>query len=239
ACAGDAQVTIPEGLRAEEIRARIIDQTDLAEADVTKAFAATSSIGLPPYADGDLEGYLFPATYAVSRETTATGLLRHMVDAFTAKADSLNLEARAKQLGVSPHDVVVVASLVQAEARRSEDMPKVASVIYNRLKVDMPLQFDSALHYAVDSRGEVATSDSLRDIDSPYNTYRHTGLVPTAIDSPGEQAIEAALNPADTTYLYFVTVNLRTGETRFATSFAEHERNVARYDAYCETSDAC
>jgi UPF0755 protein len=103
----------------------------------------------------------------------------------------------------------------------------------------MPLQLDSTLHYAVDSRGVVQTSASLRAIDSPYNTYKHTGLPPTAIDSPGRLALEAALNPADTTYLYFVTVNLRTGETLFANTFAEHQANVQRLNQYCETSSAC
>jgi UPF0755 protein len=140
---------------------------------------------------------------------------------------------------VSPNDIVTIASLIQAEASRPQDMPKVASVIYNRLDIDMPLQFDSTLHYAVDSRGEVTTSDDLRNLDSPYNTYKHTGLPPTAIDSPGRDAIDAALHPAETDYLYFVTVNLATGETLFASTLAEHDQNVQKYYDYCATSDAC
>lgn len=238
-CPGEAQLTIPEGLRAMEILAHIVHATDIGKAEVDRAFAATSSLGLPSYADGDAEGYLFPATYDISKATRAADLLTAMVTKFTTEADTLGLQAKAGHLGVTPHDVVVVASLVQAEARRAQDMPKVASVIYNRLDAHMPLQFDSALHYAVDSRGEVQTSDNLRKLSSPYNTYTHLGLPPTPIDSPGAQAIRAALNPADTSYLYFVTVDLRTGETRFASTYAEHKRNVALYDAYCESSDAC
>ena len=238
-CPGQAQVTIPEGLRALEIVDRLATETDLSKSEVARTFAATTSLGLPSYADGDAEGYLFPATYDVSKKASASDVLTAMVDRFTAEAESLGLEAKAKQLGVSPHDVVVVASLVQAEASRPEDMPKVASVIYNRLDAGMALQLDSTLHYAVDSRGEVSTSKDLRNLASPYNTYTRTGLPPTAIDSPGEQAIAAALNPADTRYLYFVTVNLRTGETRFATTLSEHNRNVALLRHYCETSNAC
>ncbi len=238
-CRGDTQVTVPEGLRAAEILDRIVGTTDLSKAEVDRAFASTTGLGLPSYADGDAEGFLFPATYEVSTKTTADDLLGGMVDKFATEADSLQLEAMAKQLGVTPHEVVVIASLVQAEARRSEDMPKVASVIYNRLHSGMPLQLDSTLHYAVDSRGEVQTSDNLRDLVSRYNTYTHKGLPPTPIDSPGAQAIEAALAPAHTSYLYFVTVDLRTGETRFATTYSEHQRNVALYHQYCATSDAC
>jgi UPF0755 protein len=103
----------------------------------------------------------------------------------------------------------------------------------------MPLQLDSTLHYAVDSRGVVQTSRHLRSLRSAYNSYTHPGLPPTAIDSPGTRALQAALRPAHTTYRYFVTVNLRTGDTRFATTFAEHQRNVRLLHRYCETSDAC
>jgi UPF0755 protein len=149
------------------------------------------------------------------------------------------LGAKARELGISPHDAVVVASLVQAEARRVGDMAKVASVIYNRLGDGMRLQLDSTLHYAADSRGEVVASDDLRAINSPYNTYRRAGLPPTPIDSPGRSALQAALSPAATDYLYFVTVNLRTGDTRFASTFEAHTRNTDLYSSYCETSDAC
>jgi UPF0755 protein len=166
-------------------------------------------------------------------------VLKTMVDTFDQHAAAAKLEQGATALGRSPYDVLIVASLVQAEASRPQDMPKVASVIYNRLDAGMPLQLDSTLHYAVDSRGEVTTSDDLRDIDSPYNSYDLTGLPPTPIDSPGDAALEAALHPADTTYLYFVTVNLRTGKTLFAETLAEHNENRQKLTAYCQTSDEC
>lgn len=231
-------VTIPEGLRAKEILASIVEQTDFSAGQLKTAYDDTAALGLPAYANDDPEGYLYPSTYDLQAKTTAASLLKSMVAKYVEEADTLGLGDKAQQLGYSPTDIVTIASLVQAEAGAA-DMRKVASVIYNRLDIDMALQFDSTLHYAEDSRGEVSTSDDLRDIDSPYNTYKLTGLTPTPIDSPGEEALKAALDPAETDYRYFVTVNLATGKTKFAVSFADHLRNVEEYNAYCTTSDEC
>jgi peptidoglycan lytic transglycosylase G len=232
-------LTIPEGKRADEIVAAVANVGGFSQKSVQKAYDDTKALGLPEYADGDPEGFLFPATYNVAPNATPASVLKTMVDTFKQHADADKLEQGAAALGVSPYDVVKVASLIQAEASRPQDMPKVASVIYNRLDVDMPLQLDSTLHYAVDSRGEVTTSDDLRDLDSPYNTYRVTGLPPTPIDSPGDDAINAALHPADTNYRYFVTVNLRTGKTLFAETLAQHDANRQKLTEYCQTSDEC
>jgi UPF0755 protein len=238
-CPGEVSVTIPEGLRASETLDRIAHQTSLSRLALQRAFTSAHSLGLPSYAHGDAEGYLFPATYDVTTDMTASSLLAEMVHKFSVEANSLKLTARAASQGVSPHDAVIVASLVQAEARRPQDMPKVASVIYNRIDHEMPLQLDSTLHYAVESRGVVQTSTKLRHLNSPYNSYTHPGLPPTAINSPGVRALDAALSPAHTDYRYFVTVNLRTGDTRFASTFSEHKHNVALLHRYCETSSAC
>jgi UPF0755 protein len=238
-CPGESQLTIPEGLRASEILDRVAGDTSVSKAALRRTFTSARSLGLPRYAHGDAEGYLFPATYDVTDTMSASSVLSAMVKKFSAEAAVLGLTAKSRSLGVSAHDVVVVASLVQAEASRPEDMPKVASVIYNRLRDNMPLQLDSTLHYAVDSRGVVQTSPHLRSLKSAYNSYTHTGLPPTAIDSPGTRALQAALRPAHTRYRYFVTVNLRTGDTRFATTFAAHQHNVQLLHRYCETSDAC
>ena len=231
-------VTIPEGLRAKEVLAEIVEQTEFSKKQVTAAYADSSSLGLPDYAKGDPEGYLFPSTYDIAPGTSPADLLRAMVDRFEQESESLGLESAAKDLGVSPHDVVTIASLVQAEAG-SADMGKVSSVVYNRLAERMRLQFDSTLHYAVDSRGEVVAGKGLREIDSPYNTYTRKGLPPTPIDSPGVEALAAALEPADTNHRYFVTVNLKTGRTLFTQSYRQHLLNVEQYREYCETSDAC
>ena len=231
-------VTIPEGLRASEILASIADQTDFTTKQLQAAYDDTAALELPSYAKGNPEGYLFPSTYDVKKDTTAASLLHDMVARFKEQAETLDLEKKAKELGYGPGDLVTIASLVQAEAGTA-DMDKVASVVYNRLDIDMPLQFDSTLHYALNLRGNVTTSDEQRQSDSPYNTYLVTGLPPTPIDSPGADALEAALNPADTSYLYFVTVNLATGETKFAKTLAEHNQNVDEYHQYCTTSDEC
>jgi UPF0755 protein len=235
----DSTVTIPEGRRAKEILSTLAADTPLTAAALQKAFADTAALGLPSYAHGDAEGYLFPATYSVNPGTTAASLLHDMVRRFDQEAATVKLTSGAAALHLSPTDIVIVASLVQAEASRPQDMPKVARVIYNRLAQHMMLQFDSTLHYAVDSRGVVQTTQELRDLNTPYNTYKYYGLTPTAIDSPGQEALEAALHPAAGSWLYFVTVNLRTGDTRFATTLAEQDANEQLYFQYCQTSSAC
>jgi UPF0755 protein len=232
-------LTIPEGKRVNEIVALVADAGGWSEKEVQKALDNTKALDLPSYANGDPEGYLFPATYNIPPDATPADVLKLMVDEFKKRADAIGLEGGAAELGVDPGDVVKVASLIQAEASRAEDLPKVASVIYNRLDIGMALQLDSTLHYAVDSRGEIQTTDDLRDLDSPYNSYDVVGLPPTPIDSPGEDALKAALHPASTDFLYFVTVNLKTGETKFAETLAEHEQNRQEYLDYCETSDEC
>lgn len=232
-------VTVPEGLRAKEILDLIVSHTKFTAAKVGAAFADMQALGLPSYAKNDAEGYLYPATYSVTPGTTPAGLLREMTARFEEAATEVELTAGAEALHMSATEVVTVASLVQAEASRPQDMPKVARVIYNRLQDGMALQLDSTLHYAVDSRGVVQTTDQLRDLVTPYNTYTLTGLPPTPIDSPGESALKAALNPAKGSWRYFVTVNLRTGDSRFATSYAEHLHNVGLLHEYCQTSKAC
>lgn len=232
-------VTIPEGYRAEEALKVIVDKSRFSQQQVRHAYSKLEGSGLPAYAKGNAEGYLFPSTYNVEPGITAGDLLRQMVAQFDQYASAAHLPSRAAELGRTPAEVVTVASLVQAEARRPQDMPKVAAVIYNRLDKGMPLQLDSTLHYVEQSRGVVYTTPELRKLDSPYNTYRVVGLPPTPIDLPGADALDAALNPTDASYLYFVTVNLRTGETRFATSYVDHLRNVALYEQYCQTSDEC
>jgi UPF0755 protein len=162
-----------------------------------------------------------------------------MVARTVDEAASLHLAGKAKELGYSAHDVMTVASLVQAEARLDRDFPKVARVIYNRLDKKMPLQFDSTVHYATGKDGSVGTSAEARSSSSAYNTYRVAGLPPTPISAPGEQALKAALNPADGSWLYFVTTNPDTGETKFATSYAAHLENVAQFKKWCAQSTTC
>ena len=143
-----------------------------------------------------------------------------MVQRFGQEAASVNLPAAARHaqldsnLTQAEHDAIVVASLVQAEGGRVQDFPKIARVIYNRLNANMQLELDSTVMYALNTYGIMASSQQL-NVKTPYNSYRHYGLPPGPIDSPGDAAIQAALHPAHGTWLYFVTVNPKTGLTEF------------------------
>lgn len=232
-------VTLREGLTVEQTVAVLAKETDFSARQFEKVLRRPQAIGLPAYAQGNAEGYLFPATYQLPPNATPRSILTMMVDRFEQAAESLDLVAEAKALGTSPHDVMTVASLVQAEARFDKDFAKVSRVIYNRLEEPMPLQFDSTVHYAVGRDGGVGTSDDDRAVDSPYNTYRYPGLPPTPIMAPGEKAIDAALNPADGPWLYFVTTNPDTGVTKFAESYSDHLRNKAEFDEWCSGSPNC
>jgi UPF0755 protein len=232
-------VTLREGLTVDQIVELLAKETDFSKKDFRRVLREPDQIGLPPYADGNPEGYLFPATYQIAPNATAASILTTMVDRYKQAAEELDLVAEAEAMGVSPHDVMTVASLIQAEARFDQDFAKVSRVIYNRLEEPMPLQFDSTVHYAEGRDGSVGTSDEARASDSPYNTYKSPGLPPTPIMAPGEQAIDAALNPVDGPWLYFVTTNPDSGETKFAESYDEHLQNKQEFDEWCAASESC
>jgi UPF0755 protein len=220
-------VTIREGLWASEVYDALSKQTGLPVADYEKAAKDGAALGLPDSAKGNVEGYLFPAVYSFEPATRAKDQLKQMV------AQSVK---RLKALGVEPAQMehaVIVASLVEAEARREEDRPKVARVIENRTAKKMPLQLDSTVNYAVGKHG-ITTTDEDRASKSPYNTYVRLGLPPGPIGNPGESAIKAAVAPADGTWLFFVTVDPDTGETKFATTYAEHQKYVLEFQAWCQ-----
>ncbi|NEE01340.1 endolytic transglycosylase MltG [Phytoactinopolyspora halotolerans] len=239
-----AGATVPEGLRVRQTLERLADQTELDVADFEQAL---EDIELPQYTDGEAEGFLFPATYELRDGTTAESLLQSMVDRFEQAEQNVGLRASAQELDLTVREAVTVASIIQREVSNPEDMPQVAEVIYNRVSgecasagvQDRRLQMDSTVHYAVDDYSSVFTSDEMRQVESPYNTYRNPGLPPGPIASPGEAALEAAVNPTDGGNCYFVTVNLETGETKFADSQEGHQANVDELQAYCRESDAC
>jgi UPF0755 protein len=182
-----------------------------------------ASLGLPSYANGKPEGYLFPATYEVQPHETALGVLKGMVQRFDQEAATANLAAAAKQVHLTEGQVIIMASLVQAEGGRLSDYRKIARVIDNRLAQGIPLQLDSTVLYGLNTFGILANDQQLNS-SSPYNTYRHKGLTPGPIDSPGNAAIQAVLHPASGNWLYFVTVNPKTGETLFTSSQTQFEQ---------------
>ncbi len=216
------KVTIPEGTRLSRIKTIIEAGTSIKAADLDRVLNDPAQLGLPDYAGGKVEGFLFPATYNVTNSTTASSLVGQMVAKFNQTATAVALADGAKQLGVSPYDVVKVASLIEAEVKRPQDYPQVAEVIYNRLHRGMKLQLDSTVNYAMGtSKPFLSQSDLLTQ--SHYNTYVYKGLPPTPIDSPGKAALEAALHPTQGKMLYFVTVDQVTGETRFTDSDSQFE----------------
>lgn len=220
------QVTIREGLWAKEIYAELSKQTGVPVADYVAAAKDGAALGLPAAAKGNVEGYLFPASYSFDPGTSAKDQLAQLVAQSVQHLDAL---------GVAPdrmEHVVIVASLVEAEARHPQDRPKVARVIENRLAKGMKLQLDSTVNYAVGKHG-ITTSDADRASKSPYNTYVVKGLPPGPIGNPGESAIQAALEPAAGPWLFFVTVNPKTGETKFAVTLAEHDKYVAEFRSWC------
>ena len=226
-------VTLPEGLRLSEIVSVLAQNTRFTPREITAALEDSRALPLPPYARGEPEGYLFPATYEISPKQPVRDVLAAMVERFSQAAADVDLVAGARQLGITPGQAVTIASLVQAEASRTQDMAKVARVIYNRLRIDEPLGLDSTVHYAVESSGDIFTTRKERGVNSPYNTYNRVGLPPGPIDSPGEDALRAALDPAKGDWIYFVTVNLDTGKTKFATTAAQHEANRGLLADWC------
>ncbi|MGW4892795.1 endolytic transglycosylase MltG [Kitasatospora sp. NPDC004240] len=222
-------LTIPEGWRGSQIYTAIDQKLKVAEGTTKRIVdERAAELGLPEFAKNLPEGYLFPATYGVSDETTPIELLKQMIDRAAKEYAREDAELVAQNYGQSVYGLVTIASLVQGEADNPEDMAKVARVIYNRLARKMPLQLDSTINYAL-GRSTLDTTVTETKLDSPYNTYVHPGLPPTPIGNPGRQAMLAAVDPAAGDWLYFVTV--RPGDTRFTDSFDVHQRNVAEFNA--------
>ena len=237
-------VVIPEGLRLVDIVDVLVEETDFSQQQFEKVLANPGALGLPDYADGEPEGYLFPATYSFGPNATPKSMLRAMVARWQQAADDADLETSAEQLGYTPHELMTIASMVEAEGR-GDDMPKVARVIYNRLEnpgtagtVGL-LQIDATVAYALGEKLGVALTQEQLSVDSPYNTRINKGLPPGPIDSPGDAAIDAAAHPAKGDWYYYVTVDLSTGETKFAETPEEFAQYKDEFLDYCTTSDAC
>ncbi|HKB10294.1 MAG TPA: endolytic transglycosylase MltG [Vicinamibacterales bacterium] len=221
-------VTFPEGLSVAEM-ARIAESHGLGTAASFAAAAKEGSLvhDVDPSAT-DLEGYLFPETYAVSRHADAAKLIRLMVSRFD-HVFTPELRAAAAARGLSVRQAVTLASIVEKETARPEERPLVAAVYTSRLRIGMPLQCDPTVIYALIRAGHYDGNIHKADLsfDSPYNTYRYPGLPPGPIASPGRASLEAAVHPAAADYLYFVSRN--DGSHEFARTLDEHNRNVHKY----------
>jgi UPF0755 protein len=223
-----ARVIVPEGSTVARTVEIIVRDTDITQAALEQALDRPAGLGLPAYADGEAEGFLFPSAYDVEPGADATSVLRQMTARFDETSRSIRLDARAKAAGRTPYDVLIVASIAQAEVA-PKDYSKVARVVYNRLAKGMRLQLDTTVNYA---RGRKDLKLSLSDIaiDSPYNTYRVSGLPPTPINSPSKEAIEAALSPATGDWIYFVTTDIESQSTTFTSSYEEFLKAKAEFE---------
>jgi len=222
------QITLREGLTIRDMAAKFEqDGFGSRQAFIEAASRAELVKDLDPAAT-DLEGYLFPDTYALARRDTAARLVELMVARFQRQVGR-DLPDRARAAGRTVRETVTLASLVEKETGKAEERSLVAAVYANRLRIGMGLQCDPTVLYALQRAGRDVKNITRDDLqfDSPYNTYKYAGLPPGPIASPGKASIDAALEPADVPYLYFVSRN--DGSHVFATTLDEHNRNVFQW----------
>jgi UPF0755 protein len=220
------QLTIPPGFWLKQISARVgklpgLNVDSFAEATQNNAVRSA----FEPANINNLEGLLWPDTYNISAEEDEILVLSTLVQQFDKRAVQLGL-ANANVQGYGAYDIIKIASLVEAEAKIDADRPLIASVIYNRLARGMPLQIDATLIYARGNPKVRTLSDKDKLINSPYNTYAHTGLPPTPIAAVSAASLKAALAPATSPYLYYVVID-KKGDTAFATTLEQQNANIA------------
>jgi len=198
------RLTIPEGLTVSQTAEQVAEATNITREE----FEAAATISdyqvpmIPPENQGNLEGFLFPKTYELEADVSAREVVERLLSQFETEVAGLDW-SRAESLGVTPYEVVIIASLIEREALLDDERPLVAAVIYNRLEAGMRLQIDATVQYALPQWKDALTYEDL-ETPSPYNTYLHHGLPPAPICSPGISSIAAALDPADVDYLYYV-----------------------------------
>jgi UPF0755 protein len=236
-------VAVPEGMRLEEI-GNLLERRGVVKAgeflQSVNTIATTGTALDPDLLQGrpssaTLEGYAYPATYSFSRSVTPSEVVLTMLKALSDRLTP-DLRAEARTQGLSIHEVLILASIVEREVVDPDERPMIASVYRNRLKIDMPLQADPTVQYAIAARpGNVVEFGywkrvlSTQDLafDSAYNTYTRRGLPPGPIANPGIESITAVIRPATSNHLYFVARN--DGTHAFAATFEEHQRNVEQY----------
>ncbi len=225
-----ANLTVPEGLWVREVAARVGEEIPRLSAErftVVAAGGGVRSIFQPPEVSV-LDGLLFPETYRIEVDDDETDVVTRMVATLDANATELGYADAPTRVAVSPYEAIVVASLVEAEAKVDADRPRIARVIYNRLAQGMTLGIDATVYFALDRKGGALTRSDL-DVDSPYNTRKVAGLPPTPIAMPGRKSLEAAINPQPGPWLYYVLAD-EQGNHVFSESYDEFlaNRDAAR-----------
>ncbi len=225
-----SSLTIIEGRTRRQIEARLRSQqiggSYLAETRHSRLLDP-GAYGAPR-STPSLEGFLFPSTYQLRDPIRISDLVADQLQTFKQRFANVKLGYAARR-HLTPYDVLTIASMVQAEAGTAHDRPLIASVIYNRLRLGMPLQIDATTRYATDNYTSPLSQSELNS-PSPYNTRIHTGLPPTPIDNPGVAAIEAAAHPSQTKYLYFVVKPCGNGEQAFASNYTDFLKKAAQYN---------
>jgi UPF0755 protein len=222
-------LVLPEGFTIRELARQVEAEGIAPAADVVRAAASAHMAWSLGIESDSLEGYLFPDTYQVTKGMRVEEILGRMVQRFRDRAATADVVARARQRGLSLHQLVTLASIVEKEAALAAERPVIARVFLNRLRLDMPLQADPTVAYALAKEGRPPTREDLQ-VSHPFNTYKNRGLPPGPIGNPGRAAIDAVLEPANVPYLFFVAIDDRAHH--FSTTLEEHNQAVARYRQY-------
>lgn len=233
---GDHTLTVSAGHTKQIVKDRLKQVGNFTDEQIEAAFADTAGIGLPAEAGGNVEGWLAPGTYDVTEKATPKDLVKQMVSRTVTQLKDLKVPKE------DYHAVLTKASIVEREVNDSRYYGQVARVIENRLaqtngETHGLLQMDSTVQYGLGRFGGIPNSTELADSNNAYNTYVHQGLPPGPIGSPSEEAIKAVLNPPAGSWLYFVTVNLETGETLFSSTSEEQKANTKKLDEYCKKNE--
>lgn len=212
------KVTIPEGYRAVQIFEELATVSGIPKAEFERAAKNLTAFGIPEAAL-TIEGYIFPATYSFDNQATAQSILQTMVDRMKQELEDLQVPQEKW------HEVLTLASIVEREAKLEQDFYKVSRVFANRIEKGMKLETDPTIYYSYSGR-DMSELSKQEQLEHGYNTYLIEGLPPGPIASPGALALDATLNPVPGKWLFFVTINLASGETKFSKTLAEHERYV-------------
>jgi UPF0755 protein len=232
-------LTLKEGKWISQQATVMAKSSGVPQADFTAAFKDWKNLGVPTWAKNGLEGFLFPETYELPDPPTAPSVIQVATKQFNTVATSMDLVNAAAQQHLSPYQAVVLASIIEKEAGpNNEDRAKIARVFYNRLKIGMKLQSDATVAFANKITGRVATTAAERALKSPWNTYYIKGLPKGPITSPSKKSLDAAVHPADGKWLYFMVVNLDTGETVFSNDKAGQDAASQKYQQWCLASQA-
>lgn len=229
------KVMVPEGSTLRQAAKLVAARVEGISADdyVEVARDDPPTFRLEGYKKGTtLEGMLFPATYEVAPEIKARAFVAKQLDAFEANFAEVDMK-RAEAANLTAYDVVIIASMIEREAKVASERRLVAAVVWNRLHKGMLLEFCSTVQYALGKTKPVLTYDDL-EIDSPYNTYKHAGLPPTPISNPGLASLQAAADPADVDYLYFVARDDGSGRHYFSSDYGQFLKDKARAAANAE-----